>query len=155
MHKRAIRCCLDGPGFIVTKLFPSRTNIWGHRERKNGPHQHYRVFKPRWGHFSKALYFDELVEEAEVALAWPQCVPLLTWEDLEGNKPKPRNSAYTSTHHPGPFKQSKPNRKKKTRWGDDSFVKASLAYGRKAYLLWWSTGPESSFGSGTLTFHVF
>lgn len=48
-------------------------------------------------HFFEAQYFVELAEEGEIAIARPRGVPLLAWEDFEGNEPDPDNCAYTST----------------------------------------------------------
>lgn len=61
----------------------------------------------------KNTYFDELAEEGEVGPSKPQNVPLLAWEDLEGQEPRPDNSASTSTSHPRPSKQQNPDNKKR------------------------------------------
>lgn len=62
----------------------------------DGPYQYNLVsFQRDEAHFSEPAYFEDLAEEGEVA-----SVCLVAWEDLEGQGPRPGNSAFTSTRHP-------------------------------------------------------
>lgn len=47
--------------------------------------------------FSKVAYFDELAEDGEIAQTRSRGIPLSAQEDLEGQNPKPNNSACSST----------------------------------------------------------
>lgn len=71
----------------------------GQLERHTGPHQHYRVTIQK----DEAHYFDELVEEGEVAIATPRSAPLPVWEELDDNKPDLDNFAHNSTCHLDPL----------------------------------------------------
>lgn len=62
-------------------------------------------------HLSEATYFDELVDNDEVAPAKPRGTPLPEWYDLEKEEPRVDNSAFTSTGRQRKGRQNKQGNK--------------------------------------------
>lgn len=86
-------------------------------ERKESAHQRHGSILPKG---RSALlrgavlqYFDELAEEGEVPISQPRGIPLLAWEDLEGNKNKANFTVQKSSQHPRPSKKQKKDKAKR------------------------------------------
>lgn len=81
-------------------------------------------------------------------------VPLPTWENVERNKPDPDKSSHTTTCHPRPSKQNRPDGKKRACQEDDSLEKISLADGRMAISYHCPPSHILIQDLGPLVFHV-